>query len=386
MFFYVLWNYLIGYVVIRVEGLSLEKFINLTVSRGIHLWGIDRQNYTTLTAKISIKGFRQLHGISHKIRCRIRIVDKRGLPFILFRYRHRKMLAAGLILFLFIIYGLSSFVWTVEVEGAEEINPQKVLSELESLGVQAGVLKSDIDSLWIENQLIIRIPELSWASLEIRGSKAVLRVRESVLPPVLIDRDTPCNVVAAKDGIIDKMIVLDGQAVVSEGQTVKKGQLLISGIIEHPNTIGVRYVHSMGKIIARTWYEETVELSLKEPFRQRTGRRSEIRYIGWERLKIPYMKEEVPFLDFDLEVKQDGFFILEIYHETEEIYWERNKHKAKQMLEELANQKVRKKIPMGAKIVDKKLKYDMIGSEKLIAVIYAEALEDIGMQQDIAIH
>jgi similar to stage IV sporulation protein len=296
------------------------------------------------------------------------------------------MLAAGLILFLFIIYGLSSFVWTVEVEGAEEINPQKVLSELESLGVQAGVLKSDIDSLWIENQLIIRIPELSWASLEIRGSKAVLRVRESVLPPVLIDRDTPCNVVAAKDGIIDKMIVLDGQAMVSEGQTVKKGQLLISGIIEHPNTIGVRYVHSMGKIIARTWYEETVELSLKEPFRQRTGRRSEIRYIGWERLKIPYMKEEVPFLDFDLEVKQDGFFILEIYHETEEIYWERNKHKAKQMLEELANQKVRKKIPMGAKIVDKKLKYDMIGSEKLIAVIYAEALEDIGMQQDIAIH
>ncbi|HHU77984.1 MAG TPA: sporulation protein YqfD [Clostridiales bacterium] len=386
MFFYVLWNYLIGYVVIRVEGLSLEKFINLTVSRGIHLWGIDRQNYTTLTAKISIKGFRQLHGISHKIRCRIRIVDKRGLPFILFRYRHRKMLAAGLILFLFIIYGLSSFVWTVEVEGAEEINPQKVLSELESLGVQAGVLKSDIDSLWIENQLIIRIPELSWASLEIRGSKAVLRVRESVLPPVLIDRDTPCNVVAAKDGIIDKMIVLDGQAMVSEGQTVKKGQLLISGIIEHPNTIGVRYVHSMGKIIARTWYEETVELSLKEPFRQRTGRRSEIRYIGWERFKVPYMKEEVPFLDFDLEVKQDGFFILEIYHETEEIYWERNKHKAKQMLEELANQKVRKKIPMGAKIVDKKLKYDMIGSEKLIAVIYAEALEDIGMQQDIAIH
>jgi similar to stage IV sporulation protein len=386
MFFYVLWNYLIGYVVIRVEGLSLEKFINLTVSRGIHLWGINRQNYTTLTAKISIKGFRQLHGISHKIRCRIRIVDKRGLPFILFRYRHRKMLAAGLILFLFIIYGLSSFVWTVEVEGAEEINPQKVLSELESLGVQAGVLKSDIDSLWIENQLIIRIPELSWASLEIRGSKAVLRVRESVLPPVLIDRDTPCNVVAAKDGIIDKMIVLDGQAVVSEGQTVKKGQLLISGIIEHPNTIGVRYVHSMGKIIARTWYEETVELSLKEPFRQRTGRRSEIRYIGWERFKVPYMKEEVPFLDFDLEVKQDGFFILEIYHETEEIYWERNKHKAKQMLEELANQKVRKKIPMGAKIVDKKLKYDMIGSEKLIAVIYAEALEDIGMQQDIAIH
>ena len=117
MFFRILWNFLVGYVVIRVEGLSLEKFINLTVSRGIHLWGIRRQNYTTLTARISIRGFRQLHSISRKIRCRIRIVDKRGLPFILFRYRNRKMLAVGMIICLLIIYGLSSFVWTVDVEG-----------------------------------------------------------------------------------------------------------------------------------------------------------------------------------------------------------------------------------------------------------------------------
>jgi similar to stage IV sporulation protein len=87
MFFYILWNYLIGYVVISVKGVSLEKFINLTITNGIYLWGIQRQNYTTLTAKISIRGFRQLHGISNKIRCRIRIVEKRGLPFVLFRYR-----------------------------------------------------------------------------------------------------------------------------------------------------------------------------------------------------------------------------------------------------------------------------------------------------------
>ena len=104
MFFYILWNYLVGYVVIRVDGVSLEKFINLTITNGIYLWGIKRQNYTTLTAKISIRGFRQLHGISHKIRCRIRIVQKRGLPFVLFRYRHRKMLAFGILACVIILY------------------------------------------------------------------------------------------------------------------------------------------------------------------------------------------------------------------------------------------------------------------------------------------
>jgi similar to stage IV sporulation protein len=324
MFFYILWNFLVGYVIIRVEGLSLEKFINLTVSRGIYLWGIKRQNYTTLTARISIRGFKQLRGISHKIRCRIRIVDKRGLPFILYRYRRRKMLAVGMLVCLCIIYGLSSFVWTVDVEGTEEVDPRMVLAELESLGVKPGIFKPHIDNMLIENQLLVRIPELSWASLEIRGSRAILRVRESVLPPALVDRNTPCNIVAAKDGIIHKMIVLDGQAAVGPGQTVKKGQLLVSGIIEHPDTIGVRYVHSMGQIIARTWYQQTVELSLKEPYRQRTGRKAEIKYIGWDRFKIPYRKEEIPYTDYDLEVHKDGFFLTEIYHEAEEIQWNRN--------------------------------------------------------------
>lgn len=383
MFFYILWNFLVGYVIICVEGLSLEKFINLTVSRGIYLWGIKRQNYTTLTARISIRGFKQLRGISHKIRCRIRIVDKRGLPFILYRYRRRKMLAVGMLVCLCIIYGLSSFVWTVDVEGTEEVDPRMVLAELESLGVKPGIFKPHIDNMLIENQLLVRIPELSWASLEIRGSRAILRVRESVLPPALVDRNTPCNIVAAKDGIIHKMIVLDGQAAVGPGQTVKKGQLLVSGIIEHPDTIGVRYVHSMGQIIARTWYQQTVELSLKEPYRQRTGRKAEIKYIGWDRFKIPYRKEEIPYTDYDLEVHKDGFFLTEIYHEAEEIQWNRNIGKMKAKLEEMAVEAVRKSMPKRAKIIDKKVKYDIIDSEKAIAVINIEALEDIAVQQSI---
>jgi similar to stage IV sporulation protein len=383
MFFYILWNYLIGYVVISVKGVSLEKFINLTITNGIYLWGIQRQNYTTLTAKISIRGFRQLHGISNKIRCRIRIVEKRGLPFVLFRYRHRKMLAVGILVCVVILYGLSLFIWNVEVQGTEATDPSKILSAMESMGLKPGVPKSSIDPMLIENQLIINMPKLSWASLEIRGSRAILRVKESVLPPEKVDRETPSNLIAAKDGVVHNIIVLDGQAVVEEGQTVKRGQLLVSGIIEHPDTIGERYVHSMGQIMARTWYEEKVELSFKEPYRQRTGRSAEIKYIGWKQFKVPYRKDEIPFTDYDLEVQEDGIFIHEIYYEIEEIHWEKNLQAAKNKLKEMAEQRVRKIIPEGVKIIDKRMKYDIIEGVKAIAVIYLECLEDIAMQQNI---
>jgi similar to stage IV sporulation protein len=385
MIFYILWNYLIGYVKIRVDGLSLEKFINLTVSRGIHLWGINRQSYTSLTANISIRGFKQLHGVSRKISCRVRIEEKRGFPFVLHHYRHRKMLAAGMIVFLGILYGFSYFIWSVDVEGTEKVNPEVIISELNSLGIHPGVFKPAIDTLSIENRLVINIPEISWASLEIRGSRAVLRIKESVKPPSFVDRDTPANIVAAKDGIIQKMIVLEGQTIVEEGQTVRKGQLLVSGVIDHPQTIGVRYVHSMGQILARTWYEDTAELSLKEPYRQRTGRTARIKYIGWDKLKVPYHKEDVQFADYDMEIQDDGVFLTEIFYEIELIQWNKNMDQAKKKLEELAVEKARKKVPGGAKIIDKKFKYDMIEGDKLIAVIYIEALEDIGLQQTIQI-
>ena len=84
--------------------------------------------------------------------------------------------------------------------------------------------------------------------------------------------------------------------------------------------------------MARTWYEEKVVLSLKEPYRFRTGRKAEVRYIGWERLKIPYYKEEVPFFEYDLIVENDGIFIKEIYHEVEIRYWDRDIQKAKKNL------------------------------------------------------
>jgi similar to stage IV sporulation protein len=383
MIFYILWNYLVGYVRIRVDGVSLEKFINLTVSNGIHLWGINRQSYTSLTANISIRGFKQLHAISRKVSCRIRIVEKRGFPFVLHHYRHRKMLAAGMVIFLVILYGFSSFIWSVDVEGTEKVNPKVILEELDSLGVRPGVYKPNIDTLSIENRLVINIPELSWASLEIRGSRAVLRVKESVKPPAFIDKKTPANIIAGKDGIIQKMIVLEGQPVVKEGQTVRKGQLLVSGIFDHPQTIGVRYVRAMGQIMARTWYEETDTLSLKEPYRQRTGRTVQIKYLGWNKLKVPYKKEEVLFADYDLEVQEDDFFITETYYEVEVIHWDKNMELAKKKLEESVYAKARKKIPAGAKIIDKKFKYDMIEEDKLIAEIYIEALEDIGLQQTI---
>jgi similar to stage IV sporulation protein len=84
-----------------------------------------------------------------------------------------------------------------------------------------------------------------------------------------------------------------------------------------------------------------------------------------------------------MEIRQDGFIYTEIYYEVEEIQWSKNTAKLKTKLEEMALAKVRKSMPPGSKIIDKKLKYDMIDNVKASTVISIEALEDIAVQQII---
>ena len=390
-----IWNYLRGYLVIKVEGLSLEKFINLCLRQGIHLWKIKRSTYTSLTACISISGFRKLHSIRRAVRCRITIIDKRGFPFIAYRFRNRKMLIAGMVLFMAILYGLGSFVWVVEVEGAIKTDPQYIIEKLEKYGIKPGTFKRDIDTWTTENRMLIEIPELSWISIEIKGVKAIARVVEATKPPALVSKDTPCNIVAAKDGIIEKVIVLEGETLIKRGDTVRQGQLLVSGIIEHEDTGVVRYVHAMAQIMARTWYEGRSYVPFKEVSGIRTGNKITHKYYeinGWsldtDKIEIPFEKYEVE--ESKIPVVGAGqalpfYSVIRDYYEIKGVSPQERIEIALAKAEEKAWKEAQKKIPNGAKIIDKQFKYDMIKGEGIDAVVYVEVLEDIAEQKEISV-
>ena len=89
------------------------------------------------------------------------------------------------------------------------------------------------------------------AAVNIDGSKAVIEVRESVPVPEIADTSTPCNIVAAEDGIITKIQLFRGQEEIKTGSAVLKGDLLISGVktnLDKSETL----VCADGKIFAKT--------------------------------------------------------------------------------------------------------------------------------------
>ncbi|MCG4585163.1 sporulation protein YqfD, partial [Anaerosalibacter bizertensis] len=157
-----IWNYFRGYVIIRVEGLTLEKFLNLATNKDIYLWDIERIEYTVIEAKVSIKGFKSLRKIVRKVGCRAYIVEKRGFPFLLEKLRKRKMLGFGFIIFIGLIFFLTSFIWNIEISGNEKIKDEEIINFLEEMDVGKGRFKHKVNLDKLQSNILGNFQRLSF--------------------------------------------------------------------------------------------------------------------------------------------------------------------------------------------------------------------------------
>ena len=230
-----LWNYLRGYVIIIVSGYFVEKFMNVCTHRQIFLWDIKRCGSETLKMKISINGFRLLRPVVKKTGCRVRLVKKCGMPFIINRYRKRKTFVFGAFVFILLIYFMTSFVWSVEISGNKKLETVFLNEILSTCGIKPGVLKYSVDTEKAVAYMMLNVKELSWASIDVHGTRVKVQVREGVIPPTLVPKDEPCNVIATKDGIVSYIVAEEGYEAVKTGDTVQQGQVLISGKIPVKN-------------------------------------------------------------------------------------------------------------------------------------------------------
>ncbi len=317
-----------GYLVIYVTGEAVQKFINLAIREGIDLWDISvRGNMTVL--KVGVDSFFDLRPLARKTGCRLRIQRKGGFPFFYSSFMRRRGLVLGLAFFVTTLYLLSSLVLFVAVEGADTVGGDRVRDLLLEMGVRPGTLKSRLDTEKTANELLLREPRLSWVNLRFQGTLLLVEVVEKIkLPP---EHTGPANLVAAKDGLVTKVLVVMGEPRVKPGDTVFRGQVLIEGLLkpQDPLYAGREQlslpvpVHAQGEVWARVWYEGYGEAALTEVIKTRTGRRSAVFVLsvkGQEVLRLG--KATVPFRNYELQnVKRDfSKRIIKFPVEVEAVY------------------------------------------------------------------
>ena len=393
MFIKILINYILGYVRIRVEGYFIERFINICISKKILIWNIKREKSSIMYANIGLNDFRNIKPIAKKTKCKVNIKRKRGVPFILNKYKKRKIFATFLIVILLGIVFSSRFIWNIEIKiESVNISKEEIIADLKECGLEVGMQKKNINTKAIINNLRLKRDDISWAGIAIEGTNAIVQLVESHSAPEVIDNDDYCNIVANKTGIITKIIAQNGTALVKVGDLVQEGTILIGGWLEGKYT-GTRYVHSIGEVEARVWYSEKNKILYSQTNTELTGA-SENKYgIKINNFKINFYKTLSKFEIYDtieeekkLQLFSNFYLPISIIKTTNfeqkinEIKYD--KEQAKSLGIEQVKEKLDEQIENKEKIVNEIINFYEEEDGVTVEVTY-EVLENIGTNDKI---
>jgi len=298
------------------------------------------------------------------------------------RLQRRTVFSLGAISFLLLLWALSSFVWFIDVEGSELVENQLILDSISDQGLYIGVLRHQVEQDKIAQSLLRQFPELVWASVSLKGSRATIRVVDRVI--VDPAPNLPGDVVAAKSGVLVKLIATSGQAVALTGQTVARGQVLISGTIIVDEQFAEE-TRAEGLALARIWYEVTGYSQLERQRESLSGEqiKSDILRLGMREFLVagprssPYencQTEEVkrillPGVEHISRIYKE--IVLEVEHVTEE--------EALQSATLEAHEKLAELLPPGSEIIAQQVENQLLSDDNTFEVrILVETIENIG--------
>lgn len=300
-----------GYVEFEISGAFAEKFLNLVSQSGLSIWDI-RHVRDTVFACTKASDYKKMRKAAKKAMVKLKITKKHGVPFTRYKYRKRWGIAAGAVIFVLGIIIMSMFIWRVEINGLETLDEQKVLNILNQYGLKSGVLRSSIDVEKIENEMRLAVDEISWIAINIDGSTAEIEIKERTMAPQMLpDDDIVCNIVAGKSGQISKMEVYAGQEVVKEGDSVNKGDLIVSGIMED-KAGKTTFKHARAKIYAIIEEKKRVEVPFEKTVRVQSGESENKKSIALFGKEIPLYFGKKDNANYDIERSEKQYRVFGI--------------------------------------------------------------------------
>ena len=279
-----------GTVAVTVQGVFPERLINLCAQHRVQFWGLTWVDEHTVTLSLHRGSIKQIRELANKIGCTITLDQEHGIPFFLKRFQSRYTFLIGLALSLLCVSVLSQVVLTVEVEGNETVSSAYILGELKRLGLHPGVYGPALERKQIAQDALLVLEDLSWMTINLHGTRATVLVREVIKQPEIMEKEGCYDIEAKVDGMVVQMEAHNGQSLVKEGDTVLKGDILISGTVRMEPPVysdqPVRYYHTQarGRVWARTWRTLTAKIPLTAQIKDYTGEEKTqlaLNIFGW---------------------------------------------------------------------------------------------------------
>ena len=391
MFIKIMLSYVLGYLKLSVEGYYIERFI-ICKNNKITIWNLKRNKEIELYLNVRISEFKKICEIAKKTKCKIKIKNKKGIPFLLHKYKKRKIFLILLILITCFIGFSSNFVWNVEIKEENGQKLENIEKDIENAGLKTGILKSKVKTKEVINNIRLQRKDVAWIGIELKGTNAIVKLVKADEKPEIIDENEYCSIVSNKSGIITKISAQTGTANVKVGDIVKENDVLINGWMEGKFT-GIRYVHAKGDVEAKVWHTKHKKILYNTTQTIETGNTEKKYEMKINNFKINFYKNLSKFKIYDTIETENKFkifsdfylpisFVKKINKEQEKVQKKYSLEEAKTVGIKELQEELDKEIENKENIVNKNINTYEQEDGVDIYVTY-EVLENIGTNEKI---
>lgn len=283
---------------------------------------------------------------------------------------------------------LNNLIVDVNIIHESKYIRELLLEELDNYNISPLHFKKSYKELdEIREKILDKYPSvLDWMEFVVTGMKIDVRVEERIITNTDKD-DKKCNIVAKKDGVISEILVTNGEAKVMINDYVRKGDILISGIIKH-NEEEKRITCAKGEVYATTWYKAKASIPFIINEYKKTGNK---RYnLVWKnknsekeifrskfKVKDRKLKEIIKIFDYGL------------YFEVEEEIKKNSRKISTKEAEYMGINKViesiNKKISKKDVIIDKKVLKKVVNDSTMDIDVFIVLKELINAEEEIVV-
>ena len=285
---YKLLQYFLGYRKLTFKIEDRERIYNFLFQYKIANWDFSSSE-GVCSVYISNIDYKYFNSVKNKLDIEIEVSQVLGLPKIINKYKKRKGILFGMVLFSIVLILSSLFVWDIRVIGAYTQNENEIIENLKNEGLHIGTFIPNIKSTEICNSYIMKYDNIAWMSINTKGNIVNVEIIESEnskksdSAPIA---NKYANLVASEDAVIEEINPSRGNVVTLVGKTVKKGDLLISGVYESPRKYS--FVYASGSVYGRV----NRKISINIPYKQTVK----------EHKKSKLLNFSINFFDFQINI------------------------------------------------------------------------------------
>ncbi len=361
------------------------KFINKLQYLRISVLEIRYEN-KYIYLKIESKYLEKLN--KYLISYKFKVVKELGIYNIFNKIKKNYIYIISIIIGIILFIILSNMVFKINIIHENKEIREIIKEELDEYGIKVLNFKKSYKELdKIRQKILDKYPDkLDWMEFEVDGLIINVRIEERIITDTTKE-DKVCDLIAAKSGIINDILVENGEVLVNINDYVKEGDTLVTGIIKY-NEEERRLTCASGEVYATTWYTVDVKIPFSYNEYIETGKK---KYnIIWENNDNKHLLLRKRFTDYNSYLKNilkifDFNLYLETEKETKKITKTYTEEEALEVGINKAIENIKIKLSDKDEIIDKKVLKKVVNNSTMDIEVFIIVKELISTQKEIAI-